>query len=75
MLKFNQSVVGSQVLATLQNAAQNGTFGGFQVDPDSIKEIAPSPTTTSTEGTVLFQYFMVAFNSKSIYIFFLLLTY
>ena len=69
MLKFNQSVVGSQVLDTLQKAAKNETFGGFKVNPDSIQQIVPSLTTTSTEGTVLFQYFMVAFDFKIIYIF------
>lgn len=31
MLKFNKSVVASEVMTALQEAAKGGTFGGFQI--------------------------------------------
>ena len=48
MLKFNQSVVVSEVMTTLQEAAKGGTFGGFQIN--SLKRI--SQTATPTKGTI-----------------------
>ena len=50
ILKFNKSVVVSEVMTTLQEAAKGGTFGGFQIN--SIERIFPQPT-TPTEGTIL----------------------
>ena len=49
MLKFNKSVVVSEVMTTLQEAAKGGTFGGFQIN--SIKRIFPQPA-TPTEGAI-----------------------
>lgn len=49
MLKFNQSVVVSEVMTTLQEAAKGGTFGGFQIN--SIKQIFPQ-FATPTKGTM-----------------------
>ena len=49
MLKFNESVVVSEVMTTLQEAAKGGTFGGFQIS--SIARIFPQPA-TPTEGTI-----------------------
>ena len=49
MLKFNKSVVVSEVITTLQEAAKGGTFGGLQIS--SIARIFPQPT-TPTEGTI-----------------------
>lgn len=48
-LEFNQSVVASEVMTTLQEAAKRGTVGGFQIN--SIKQISPQPA-TPTEGTI-----------------------
>ena len=47
-LKFNQSVVVSEVMTTLQEAAKGGTFGGFQIN--SVKRI--SQPATPTKGTI-----------------------
>ena len=49
MLKFNKSVVASEVMTTLQEAAKGGTFGGFQIS--SIARIFPQHA-TPTEGTI-----------------------
>ena len=49
MLKFNKSVVVSEVMTTLKEAAKGGTFGGFQIN--SIKRIFPQPA-TPTEGAI-----------------------
>lgn len=51
-MKFDQSVVASEVLSVLKKAAENDEFDGFKVDPNSIKQI--SPPTTGTKGTVSF---------------------
>ena len=57
-MKFNQSVVASDVLSVLKKAAETDSFGGFKVDPDSIELISPPTTgTSSTKGTVSFIYF------------------
>lgn len=48
-LEFNQSVVASEVMTTLQEAAKRGTVGGFQIN--SMKQISPQPA-TPTEGTI-----------------------
>ena len=39
MMKFNQSVIVSNVLTFLSDAARQGKFGAFKVDPGSIKQV------------------------------------
>ena len=39
MMKFNQSVIVSDVLTSLSDAARQDKFGVFKVDPGSIKEV------------------------------------
>ena len=39
MMKFNQSVIVSDVLTSLSDAARQNKFGVFKVDPGSIKEV------------------------------------
>ena len=38
-LRFNQSVNKNYVISILKDAAKNGRFGQFAVDPDSVKPI------------------------------------
>ena len=61
VLRFNQSVSANDVITDLKNAAQQTNFGGFIVDPESIKQTSPSSTaspspsltgTSSTQGIV-----------------------
>ena len=53
MMKFNQSVIASEVLDVLKDAARQDNFGDFKVDPDSLKQISPSPTgAAGTQGMV-----------------------
>ena len=77
MLRFNQTVNETYVIAVLKKAAEEGKFGGFVVDPESIKltsqsstalpspSPSPSPTGTgtgSTQGIVSW-----AINSRAYY--------
>ena len=39
MMRFNRSVVVSNVLTVLLVAARQDKFGGFKVDPESIKQV------------------------------------
>ena len=39
MMRFNQTVVVSNVLIVLSDAARQDKFGGFKVNPDSIKQV------------------------------------
>ncbi|CAH3158651.1 unnamed protein product [Pocillopora meandrina] len=39
MMRFNQSVVVRNVLIVLSHAARQDKFGGFKVNPDSIKQV------------------------------------
>ena len=39
MMKFNQSVIVSNVLTFLSDSARQDKFGAFKVDPDSIKQV------------------------------------
>ena len=39
MMRFNRSVVVSSVLTVLFDAAMEDKFGGFKVDPESIKQV------------------------------------
>ena len=39
LMKFNQSVIVSDVLTSLSDAARQDKFGVFKVDPGSIKEV------------------------------------
>ena len=39
MMKFNQNVVVSDVLIVLSDAARQNKFGGFKVNPDSVKQV------------------------------------
>ena len=50
MMRFNQSVVVSNVLTLLSDAARQEKFGGFKVNPDSI-ELVLIPTDGSESTT------------------------
>ena len=52
MMRFNQSVVVSNVLILLSDAARQDKFGGFKVNPDSIKQvlIPTDGSESTTEG-------------------------
>jgi len=54
-LRFKQIVNESDVISVLKTAAQQGKFGSFIVDPESIKQTSPSstatPAPTTTGGT------------------------
>ena len=50
MMRFNQSVVVSNVLTLLSDAARQDQFGGFKVNPDSI-ELVSIPTDSSESTT------------------------
>ena len=39
MMRFNQSIIASNVLTFLSDAAKRDKFGAFKVDPDSIKQV------------------------------------
>ena len=39
MMKFNQSIIVSNVLTFLSDAARQDKFGAFKVDPGSIKQV------------------------------------
>ena len=39
MMRFNQSVIVSNILTFLSDAARQDKFGAFKVDPDSIKQV------------------------------------
>ena len=57
-MKFNRSAVVSEVLNVLQTAAEEDNFDGFKVDPNSIEQVSPSPTdTSSTKGKTFCVYF------------------
>ena len=49
MMRFNRSVVVSNVLTVLLDAARQEKFGGFKVDPESIKQVFI--TTDGSEST------------------------
>ena len=49
MMRFNQSVVVSNVLTLLSDAAREDQFGGFKVNPDSVKQVLMP--TDGSEGT------------------------
>ena len=53
-MRFNQSVIVSNVLTFLSDAARQDKFGAFKVDPDSIKQVLP---TDSLENTTQGKYF------------------
>ena len=49
MMRFNRSVVVSNVLTVLLDAARQDKFGGFKVDPESIKQVfIPTDDSEST---------------------------
>ena len=52
MMRFNRSVVFSNVLTVLLDAAREDKFGGFKVDPESIKQvfIATDGSESTTKG-------------------------
>ena len=52
MMRFNRSVVFSNVLTVLLDAARQDKFGGFKVDPESIKQvfIATDGSESTTKG-------------------------
>jgi len=50
-MKFNRSAVVSEVLNVLKTAAKEDDFDVFKVDPNSIEQVSPAPTdTSSTKG-------------------------
>ncbi|CAH3157700.1 unnamed protein product [Pocillopora meandrina] len=53
MMRFNRSVVVSSVLTVLLDAARQGKFGGFKVDPESIKQVfmPADDSESTTKGT------------------------
>ena len=53
MMRFNRSVVFSNVLTVLLDAARQDKFGGFKVDPESIKQvfIPTDGSESTTKGT------------------------
>ena len=53
MMRFNRSVVVSNVLTVLLDAARQDKFGGFKVDPESIKQvfIPTDGSESTTKGT------------------------
>ena len=52
MMRFNRSVVVSNLLTVLFDAAMEDKFGGFKVDPESIKQvfIATDSSESTTKG-------------------------
>ena len=52
MMRFNRSVVVSNLLTVLFDAAMEDKFGGFKVDPESIKQvfIATDGSESTTKG-------------------------
>ena len=52
MMRLNRSVVFSNVLTVLLDAARQDKFGGFKVDPESIKQvfIATDGSESTTKG-------------------------
>ena len=54
MMRFNQSVIVSNVLTFLSDAARQDKFGAFKVDPDSIKQVL---STDGLESTTQGKYF------------------
>ena len=54
MMRFNKSVIASNVLTFLSDAARQDKFGAFKVDPDSIKQVLPRD---SLENTTQGKYF------------------
>ena len=55
MMRFNQSVIVSNVLTFLSDAARQDKFGAFKVDPDSIKQVLVA--TDGLESTTQGKYF------------------
>ena len=55
MMKFNQSVIVSNVLTLLSDSARQDKFGAFKVDPDSIKQVLIP--TDGLESTTQGKYF------------------
>ena len=53
VLRFNQSVRINDVISVLKTAALQTNFGGFIVDPESVKQISPSPTAAPSLTTSL----------------------
>ena len=48
-MRFNQIVFVSKVLTVLSDAARQDKFGGFKVNPDSIKQVfIPTDSSEST---------------------------
>ena len=58
MMRFNQSVIVSNVLTFLSDAARKDNFGVFKVDPDSIKQVLI--LTNGSEGTTQGKYYIGA---------------
>ena len=60
-MNFNQSVVVSDVLTSLKDAARQDKFGVFKVDPASIKQVSlpNGGSDSTTQGTYI--YFVINF--------------
>ena len=54
-MRFNQSIVVSDALTLLSDAARQDQFGGFKVNPDSIKLVLIS--TDGSESTTKGRYY------------------
>ena len=65
MMRFNQSVVVSNVLTLLSDAARQEQFGGFKVNPDSI-ELVSIPTDGS-ESTTKGKYYKEIVKRKHVF--------
>ena len=53
VLRFNQIVNVSDAISVMKTAAQQGNFGNFIVEPNSIRQTSPSPTGSPSPTTSL----------------------
>ena len=67
MMRFNRSVVVSNVLTVLLDAARQDKFGGFKVDPESIKQvfIATDGSESTTKGKFYKEILLLNVNAYS----------
>ena len=54
MMRFNQSVFVNNVLTVLSDAARQDKFGGFKVNPGSIKQVFIPTTARKAQRKVNF---------------------
>ena len=65
IMRFNQSVLVSNVLTLLSDAARQDQFGGFKVNPDSIKLV--SIPTDGSESTTKGKYYKEIVKPKHVF--------